>query len=301
MKGKKSFSREEADEIIRLLGRKLAAGRTDQKTIRAKIRKLRFYISDFRDGGTFSDDDFRELIQSGAVTVRGEVSSSEKPSSKEKLQRTRKSLRHRASAMRQPRKGDVNASDIIQAIAASRTPSSLLEDVLPAAPGLYGVFIKGREALAGTVVRNHSASQPIYIGKAEKSLESRHRKEHFSVGKSGSSTLRRALGAILRTKLGLRPIRSGHTGTKRDFTHYKFDNASEERLTSWMRNHLVVGWWPLNGHWPLRALETQVIKELNPPLNDHHSAHRLVSQVRDLRKECRRLATPPHERRVDDR
>ncbi len=54
MKSKASFTRAEAGEIIRLIGEKLKADSQNQKGIRAKIRKLGFYASDygFKDGYT---------------------------------------------------------------------------------------------------------------------------------------------------------------------------------------------------------------------------------------------------------
>lgn len=52
MKSKPSFTKAEADEIVKLITEKLAAESTKQKGIRDKIRKIGFYASDygFRDG-----------------------------------------------------------------------------------------------------------------------------------------------------------------------------------------------------------------------------------------------------------
>lgn len=54
MKSKLSFTKSEADEIVRLIKEKLKADYTKQKGIRDKIRKIGFYASDygFRDGYT---------------------------------------------------------------------------------------------------------------------------------------------------------------------------------------------------------------------------------------------------------
>ena len=54
MKSKPSFTKSEADEIIRLIKEKLKAESTKQKRLRDKIRKIGFYASDygFRDGYT---------------------------------------------------------------------------------------------------------------------------------------------------------------------------------------------------------------------------------------------------------
>jgi hypoxanthine-DNA glycosylase len=50
------------EEICFLLRKRLIATRTEQKVIRAKIRKLGFNISDYWTG--FTDNDFRKLIKS---------------------------------------------------------------------------------------------------------------------------------------------------------------------------------------------------------------------------------------------
>jgi hypothetical protein len=54
MKSKESFTKSEAEEIIKLITEKLKADSTKQKGIRDKIRKIGFYASDygFRDGYT---------------------------------------------------------------------------------------------------------------------------------------------------------------------------------------------------------------------------------------------------------
>lgn len=72
MKGRKSFSVEEAAEIKRLLREKVRADRNEQKRIRGRIRKIGFYISDHEtDQHGFSEADFDHLVAIGAVTVTG--------------------------------------------------------------------------------------------------------------------------------------------------------------------------------------------------------------------------------------
>ncbi|MGW3547006.1 GIY-YIG nuclease family protein [Janibacter hoylei] len=44
---------------------------------------------------------------------------------------------------------------------------------------------------------------PLYIGKAERSLVSRDLQTHFTSGKTGQSSLRRSLAALLRVELDL--------------------------------------------------------------------------------------------------
>lgn len=60
MQGRSSFSRQEADEIKRILREKATADRSRQKVLRGQLRsKYRFYITDFRDdAAAFTAMDF---------------------------------------------------------------------------------------------------------------------------------------------------------------------------------------------------------------------------------------------------
>jgi len=62
MKGKSQFTKEEAQAISYLIEQKLKADKTKQKGIRAKIRKLGFYASDFGIGGGYTVADFKRAI-----------------------------------------------------------------------------------------------------------------------------------------------------------------------------------------------------------------------------------------------
>jgi TDG/mug DNA glycosylase family protein len=68
MKGKKIFNKNEANQIIQLLKKKIESG--NEKKYRDQLRRIGFYISDFgysRDG--FSPDDFEALIASGKIQI----------------------------------------------------------------------------------------------------------------------------------------------------------------------------------------------------------------------------------------
>jgi hypoxanthine-DNA glycosylase len=63
MKGKSTFTRAEADQIIKLIRQKLKADSTAQKGIRNKIRDLRFYATDFGIGGGYTEQDFLRVVK----------------------------------------------------------------------------------------------------------------------------------------------------------------------------------------------------------------------------------------------
>ena len=68
--GEKVFSVAEAEKIRHLLQRKVQATRSEQKVIRASIRRLGFYISDFTSSTEgFTASDFDDLVERGEITI----------------------------------------------------------------------------------------------------------------------------------------------------------------------------------------------------------------------------------------
>lgn len=62
MKGKATFTKQEADEIIAFIRQKVVAAQPEQKRLRDKIRKIGFYASDFGIGGGYDEKDFLRVI-----------------------------------------------------------------------------------------------------------------------------------------------------------------------------------------------------------------------------------------------
>ena len=130
----------------------------------------------------------------------------------------------------------------------------------------------------------------IYIGITESGLKKRIVDNHFKDGATGSSTLRRSLGAILRDHLILKPIpRSLNEGRVRDF---KFIVESEKLLTEWMVNNLLISFIPYcHGKRLLKELEKEVIYILNPILNlTGNPLNENGSMIKELRSKCRDIA-----------
>ncbi|WP_426571318.1 GIY-YIG nuclease family protein [Aquihabitans sp. McL0605] len=104
------------------------------------------------------------------------------------------------------------------------------------------------------------------MGKAEDSLGSRDVKTHFGTGRTGSSTVRRTIDALLADTLDLvaqprNPTTPGH------FSNYAFEPAGEEQLTEWMLDHLTLATWVPPTDTVLADVETAVLQVLLPPLN----------------------------------
>ncbi len=106
-------------------------------------------------------------------------------------------------------------------------------------PGIYGVFFYGNDFPLKDIKDDNKNGILIYIGKTESSQLKRDVKQHFTDGRTGSSTLRRSLGALLRSQLKLNPIpRSTKERSDNKYLMYKFDEKSEKDLTLWMKENL---------------------------------------------------------------
>jgi hypothetical protein len=141
-------------------------------------------------------------------------------------------------------------------------PSGLL-------PGVSGPAHVGVEGL-----------ELLYIGLA-RNLRSRVARNHFR-GPTGSSTLRRAMAALLMTSEGY--------STRWTRTRVVPMDQDEGRLSAWMRQHLRVTWAQ---HPEPEAIEAAVIAELAAPLNQaHNSSHPLYSTIRAARAAYRASAGP---------
>ena len=153
---------------------------------------------------------------------------------------------------------------------------------VPAAPGLYAVHAAG-EVWEQLGLGAPPDDRPLYVGKAEDSLASRDVKTHFSTGRTGASTLRRTLAALLVENLDLR-AQPRNVETPNHFSNYGLENDGDRRLTHWMLEHLTLAVWPTSAATDLVDLETQVLDRLRPPLNLSKVTTPWRQQVRAARK-----------------
>lgn len=157
-------------------------------------------------------------------------------------------------------------------------------------PGIYFIGFNGENFPFPSQVDIVSTGDIIYVGKTEKSQKSRDANTHFKSGKTGSSTLRRSVGAILRNKLELKPIpRSQNEIKMRDF---KFIEESEKKLTKWMIENLSLSFYEVTeGKRYLKLLENQLIELLTPILNiSKNKGNPFLRDLKELRRQCRDIA-----------
>lgn len=175
-------------------------------------------------------------------------------------------------------------SSIDHVLAALDAPRYSLRDALPSLPDAAGLYaIHGTQAVWHALhLGEPVAHLPLYVGKAEDSLVTRDLKTHFGNGRTGSSTVRRTFAALLRADLGLAGVprnaaKPGH------FSNYGLSPSNDQRLTDWMRAHLEIAVWVTDRSQPLRDIERDVLRRLNPPLNIQVVDHRWKAQVQSCR------------------
>ena len=153
---------------------------------------------------------------------------------------------------------------------------------LPRGSGLYAWWSPPGLVLGVTGPAHPSVDglELLYIGLA-RNLRTRVGRNHFR-GPTGSSTLRRALVALLMRSEGYTTCWTTDRVVPVD--------ADEARLSAWMREHLWVTWAE---HPDPETVESAVIKGLAAPLNQaHNKAHPLHSMVVAARAAYRASAGP---------
>lgn len=177
----------------------------------------------------------------------------------------------RASAPRtirpasQPDGSGVDPSNAVRALHGPRYRIEEARKHVPDQPGLYAIYgdpVAWTELGLGTPTDD----RPLYVGKAEDSLLGRDLGDHFSSGKTGSSTLRRSIAALLHDSLGLRG-RPRNTSKPDHFDRYGLSPAHDAKLTAWMTSRLAIATWSAGRGAALAGIEADVVRALLPPLN----------------------------------
>lgn len=161
------------------------------------------------------------------------------------------------------------------------------EAALPDAPGCY-ILVVDRRAMQELELRTGNAWNALYVGKSEESIRRRVAGTHLLAERSGSSTLRRSVGALLRDRLRLSPqTRSQNVNDKKRFSHYRFDPHGEAELSRWIaRSIRVLALEDMNPG----ALEDRCISWFCPPLNLIGWKNPDREMIKNQRKACADLA-----------
>lgn len=276
MKGRDRFTPDEAARIRELLARvrRVEPGAA-QKLLRDQLRAKGFYISDWGRGAAgFTRADFDELVSRGLITISKDPALGSRGRGRGQ-RRGSLSARPRTVARSglEVRATPAPSSDelVATARAALGGPGlpiyEALAGAVPDRPGLYAVYAS-TPAWRELGLGDPPDDRPLYVGKAEDSLVSRDLKTHFASGKTGRSSPRRSLAALLADELELVAMPRRPTNPEpRKWTHYALEDPGDGRLTKWMCAHLTLAVWAGPPGTRLATVELEVMRAWLPPLN----------------------------------
>lgn len=183
----------------------------------------------------------------------------------------------------------MTADDLIasalEALADTRHRRTDAADLVPHSAGLYA-FYGDDQSWSDLSLTRAFEDQPLYVGKAERSLNGRDVRTHFSTGKTGSSTVRRSLAALLTGALDLNPV-PRNLSKPDGSANFGLEAAGDARLSTWMEEHLSLATWVSPTGAVLDEVETAVVRRLRPPLN----LAKVGEPRAELREARRRMAT----------
>ena len=182
----------------------------------------------------------------------------------------------------------MDVDHVLQRLAENATQLENLE--APAAAGVYAYFLVDGVELPGV---SNPGGGPVYVG-VSSNLAEREFDTHFAAGKTGFSTLRRSIGAILKDQLSLRARPRGTGISKSNFTNYRFDDSGEHHLSAWMHEQLLVAVEPIAEP---EGLERDLIALACPPLNLIGWRNPEAATIKAMRKACADEAHREHLRR----
>lgn len=143
--------------------------------------------------------------------------------------------------------------------------------------GLYALFLAPGGALPEV-----PANGVLYVG-CSANLAQREFDTHFASGKTGFSSLRRSIGALLKEELWLRAIPRAPGPSPTNVRNYRFDDAGERRLSDWMAVHLHVA---VAAHPQPEDVERDLISLACPALNLTGWDNPARVEIKRLRKVC---------------
>lgn len=266
MKGTDTFTQTEISELKNLIKLRIKADKSQQKSIRAKMRKIGFYGSDDFGIVDMQPSDFEKLINSGKIKVIGQKNIQTTELSNKKIKKMSNQI------------PSINSFEEFELF----DPKYSDYKCIPDNPGNYIVCLKEGSELPNIgesyTMKTFRELNVIYTGIAGKSLRKRDYKQHFTGNNAGSSTLRKSLGSMF-----------GYTKIARDKDpsngKTKFYEADEIKLSEWMHSNLLLFFrsnlYPDN-------LENELINELNPPLNLSKNSNIINQKFRKKLSELRK-------------
>ena len=262
MEKRTKFTHKEISILESLIKQRIKADRTEQKSIRNKMRKIGFYGSHF-GLSDLQPSDLNNLIRSKRITIVNN--------------QLENNLEHKIKN-NEVKKHSSKTSEELDFLIFDPQKNSI--DDIPNQPGNYIICLNKKSKLPNIGVEpeltKFKGLEVIYTGIAGTSLRKRDFKQHFKSNNAGTSTLRKSIGSLFGFKKIPRD-KDPNTGK----TKFKYED--ELRLSEWMSANLTLYFIP---NYNYNELENELIKKLNPPLNLSKNKS-MINQ--DYRKELSRL------------
>lgn len=181
-------------------------------------------------------------------------------------------------------KSQDTTNNLIVELTSDRELTSAIDaqTTVPAAPGLYAIFVDVASSLPFPFNSYLRAKQArlIYVGKADNLLK---RLVAQDLRHIGPSTFFRGIGAVL----GFTPPRGSLIG-KRNKNNYRFGHQDTKEIIEWIDAHLFVKWQTL-AECDIRVWESRAIGTYRPLFNTQGNPDAL-QELAALRKKCRDVA-----------
>jgi len=151
---------------------------------------------------------------------------------------------------------------------------------LDAQNGIYIVTYDGNEL--GFDLWGGQGPKVVYVG-----ISKFNSSRHFQSGSTGTSTLRRSLGALLQSRLDLVPVpRSTDILDNDRYNNYAFTPESEDKLTKWMRENFQVAFYETENE-NIEPLQKAMIAYHTPIFNfQNNPENKYGAQIKIWRKKC---------------
>ena len=226
MARKIKFTEFEANQIRKLINKKLIASNNEQKTIRNKIRNLGFYFSEFSTKKGYTVQDFENLIKTGKIKIVGqEITENTQVDGQAKI-----SFQNPTKTNPVFKNKEIENELIINGKFCSI--KELNKNILNST-GFYCVRLKENSILPDRYqsILDQRKHKFIYIGKAEGQTLRERLAQELELKRPG--TFFRSIGCVLEYL-----PEKGYLKRKSNQNNFKFSESDKNEIIEWLRNNI---------------------------------------------------------------
>lgn len=274
MRRKTEFTVFEANQIRKLINRKLIASKNEQKTIRNMIRSFGFYFSDFSSKKGYTVQDFENLLKTGEIKIVGqEITENTQIESEAKI-KSQNSTKINPVVENK----EIEYELIINGKFCSI--EDLNQNILNST-GFYCIRLKENFRLPDRYqsILDQRKHKFIYIGKAEGQTLRERLAQELELKSPG--TFFRSIGCVLKYS----PIK-GHLKGKSNQNNFKFSTNDKSEIIKWLKDNIELSIAKYTDDF---NIESELIRKYCPLLNDTHNPMKL-QVLKDDKDKCRKIA-----------